>query len=251
MEQDTITHSRDYARRERRLRLTCRASVTTEHGVCCWGVLADIGAGGAGVALEQAVGGFDNVALRLHPVPGPSSPLGPLRGRIVSLALEPTTAAPRADGPTAGRELDRRIGIVFAPGSRVPERWLREVALAQGQNTDSTAIDEAAMLCQHPEGREQLYQLALQQMAVHDLAGARDAVRWALHGGPDNRAYLGLWHHVRAKQAILAGAFNDACRNVALALVYTPGDAALQKLGSELDVGYRQRQRLRRITKPR
>lgn len=154
--------------------------------------------------------------------------LEPLPGRVARAAAGPGAREWRLGialqaTPELARALRERVRDA-ARRNEVPAELMRGV----------TGRLVSSALRVSGRGRELLYQAARDLLLAGDRTGARSAVRWALSGDRENRAYRALLHRIEAEEALASGQRETASRAAQAALQLTPEDEELQAFAARV-----------------
>ena len=220
-----------FVRKHPRVPLHCAAMLTPRGGVAIVGDVTDLSARGAAVVVASSVTPKATLALLLDPegLPELARALPSFQGHVVSSRRTP--------------EGQFRLGVRFQPLS--PATTLRLGALldalvseAMTPRIDGERISDdgsGLRMGGSPEGRERLFQLAVERLSRGEHALAREAAIFALKGDTMNVHYRALVHRVNAEEAVAAGTPEKAKREVTIAASLLPDDEDLKALKALVD----------------
>ena len=206
--------------------------LTPRGGVAVVGDVIDLSARGSALLVRSSIAAKAPVSLLLDPegLPELARALPSFTGNVVSTRRTP-------DG-------HYRIGVRFHPIS--PATALRLGALLDALVSEAMTprIDDGDRISDDgsglrmggtPEGRERLFQLAVERLGRGEHALAREAAIFALKGDTMNVHYRALVHRINAEEAIAAGTPAKAKREVTIASSLLPDDDDLKALQAVVD----------------
>lgn len=224
-----------FARKHPRVALHCSAMLTPRGGVAVVGDVIDLSARGAAIHVASSIATKAGVALLLDPegLPDLARALPSLSGHVVSTRRTP--------------EGQFRLGIRFQPLSPTTELRLGALLEALVSEAMTPRIDgerisddgSGLRMGGSPEGRERLFQLAIDRLARGEHALAREAAIYALKGDTMNTHYRALVHRVNAEESIALGTPAKAKRELTIATALLPDDEELRAMKILVDRGGR------------
>jgi hypothetical protein len=195
------------------------------------GDVVDLSVRGAAVLVDVPVPVKTGVTLLLDPsgLPERTGPLPLLNGTVISVRRAPD-----------GRE---RLGVRFAKLSGSNAATVASVCEALLVDSQTPRIDgdrisrsgEGLRLGGTPEGRERLFQLAVERLGRAEYALAREAAIYAMKGESTNPSYRALVHRVNAEEALAAGTPDKARREIAQASTLLPDDEEIKALKARIE----------------
>lgn len=195
------------------------------------GDVVDLSVRGAAIVVDAPVPLKTAVVLLLDPagLPERSGALPTLNGSIVSARRTP-------DGK-------QRLGVRFGKLSEPTTAVLASVCEALLSDAQTPRIDgdrisasgEGLRLGGTPEGRERLFQLAVERLGRGEYTAAREAAIYAMKGETTNAPYRALVHRVNAEEALAAGTNDKARREIAQASTLAPEDEEIKALKARIE----------------
>jgi hypothetical protein len=214
-----------FARRHPRFSYRCPVMLTLPGGETVLGETTDLSVGGAGVMLKIAATklpkGTRVVALvEANDLPDPSG-----EGTVISVRATVASVALMTRGTATGYT---RFGLEFQqePAGLATRLASKTSSWPLAEGTGASTVVQSApgpQLAGTPHGREILFQHARACLAGGNLAGAIEAMGWALDHAATNVAYRVLLLRAKAEAELAAGDFDAARAQANAALAIAPG----------------------------